>query len=178
MNHLDSAVTRQACGSAAASARARQWPGERVAEQEVVAVTRVRRPSPGKGVLRAVIADDCQDAADTLATLMGYWGHDVRVAYSGAAVLDMVATYRPHVLLLDIAMPVMNGYVLARQLRQRLPTRHALLVAITGYADRTHHLLGLEAGFDLYLAKPVEPLVLQQLMQLQKDRCAVERRRI
>jgi CheY-like chemotaxis protein len=181
MNQPDSTVSCQTWGSAAvesADACAPLWPRERVAEEEVVGVARVCRPPSGKGVLRAVIADDCRDGADSLAMLMVLWGHEVRVAYSGAAVLGIVATYRPHVLLLDIAMPRMDGLVLARQLRRLRFLEHPLLVAITGYADYAHRLLGLEAGFDLYLAKPVEPVILQQLMQVQKDRCAVEPRRI
>jgi CheY-like chemotaxis protein len=181
MNRPESTVSSRSWGSAAiesAGVRVRPPAGANVEEEEVVGVAPTCRPSRGKGVLRVVIADDCRDAADTLATLMDLWGHEVRVAYSGAAVLGIVATYRPHVLLLDIAMPRMDGLVLARQLRRLRFLEHPLLVAITGYADYAHRLLGLEAGFDLYLAKPVEPVILQQLMQVQKDRCAVEPRRI
>ena len=128
----------------------------------------VRRACPIKRTLRVVVADDCRDAADSLGILMRIWGHDVRVAYSGATVLEITATYRPDVLLLDVAMPHMDGFALARHLRRLESIEGALLVAITGYGDRAHCLLGAEAGFDLYLVKPVEPATLEQMLQLRK----------
>ena len=141
---------------------------------EVVAVTKVRRASPCKRLLRVVIADDCHDAADSLAMLMRCWGHDVRVVYSGAAVREIVLAYRPDVLLLDIGMPHMDGFVLARHLRGQPCIDDALLVAVTGYADHAHRRLGAEAGFDIYLVKPVALAALEQLLQRKKDQCVDE----
>jgi CheY-like chemotaxis protein len=120
-------------------------------------------------MLRVVIVDDCRDSANSLAVLMRHWGHDVRVAYSGAAALEIALTYQPDVLLLDIAMPKMNGLELAQRLRRLPALDNSLLVAITGYADEAHRLLGADAGFDLYLIKPVHPPTLEELMRLEKQ---------
>jgi CheY-like chemotaxis protein len=120
-------------------------------------------------LLRVAIADDCRDTADSLAVLMQLWGHDVRVTYSGAKVLEIASDYRPDVFLLDIAMPQPNGLMLARQLRGQPLFVDALLVAITGYADAAHRRLGMAAGFDIYLAKPVEPTALERLLMLEKN---------
>jgi len=102
--------------------------------------------------------------------LLRLWGHDVRVAYSGPAALALAVADRPDVLLLDIAMPGMDGCELARQTRRHASLDDSLLVAVTGYADEVHRRLGRAAGFDRYLSKPVEPSVMEQLLRVEKDR--------
>jgi two-component system CheB/CheR fusion protein len=135
----------------------------------------MRSPAKDRGIqtlatraLRVLVVDDNRDAADTSAVLLGLWGHDVRVAYSGAAALEAVAAFQPDVFLLDIGMPGMNGNDLAQRFRDRFPD--ALLIAVTGYADTGHRALGEEAGFDLYLAKPVAPSDLETLLVLERNR--------
>lgn len=123
----------------------------------------------GPRLLRVLVVDDCRDAADSLAMLVQIWGHIPRVAYDGTAVLDMIATYQPDVLLLDIAMPGMDGFHLARRLRRETRFRDTLLIALTGYGDKAHRLLWEEA-FDHYLVKPVEFLTLEYLLMLEQDR--------
>ena len=75
------------------------------------------RPSPSGN--RLLVVDDNQDAADSLAMLLRLQGHDVRVAHSGQAALEMTKAYRPDLVFLDIGMPGMDGYEVARRLRQR-----------------------------------------------------------
>jgi CheY-like chemotaxis protein len=124
-----------------------------------------------KRLLRVLVADDNRDAADSLSMLVKTWGHDVRPAYDGAAALEISSAYQPDVLLLDIAMPKMDGCQLARQLRRQTRFKDTLLIAITGYADEAHRLLWEEA-FAPYFIKPVEPSILQKLLVLERERLA------
>jgi CheY-like chemotaxis protein len=117
-----------------------------------------------------LVVDDNRDAADTLSILVKIWGHDVRVAYDGAAAFALAAAERPDVLLLDIVMPKMDGFHLARHLRRQTRFQDTLLVAVTGYADEVHRRLW-EGAFDHYLIKPVEPPALEKLL-LERDRPA------
>ena len=106
-----------------------------------------------------------------MATLVGLWGHTARAAYSGAAVLDMIEAFRPDVVLMDIAMPGMDGFQLARQLRQEPCCREMLLIALTGYGDEAHRLRW-EGAFDHYLVKPVELSILENLFMREQVRLA------
>jgi CheY-like chemotaxis protein len=143
---------------------------------EVVEVSRdggVTWCSPvSKRQLRVLVADDDRDAADSLSMLVKIWGHKVWVACDGAAALEMASAYQVDVLLLDIAMPTMDGCQVARQLRRQARFEDTLLIAITGWADQAHRLLAAEAGFDLYLIKPVEPSTMEVLLVLEQDRLA------
>jgi CheY-like chemotaxis protein len=123
-------------------------------------------------LLRVLVVDDLRDAADSLSTLVELWGHVVRQAYDGAAALEIASAYLPDVVLLDLAMPKMDGCQLARLLRQQACFTHTLLIAITGYADETHRRLCEAAGFDQRLVKPVAPVLVERLLQLEKDRLA------
>ena len=122
----------------------------------------------GIRLLRVLVVDDNEDAARLLVHLAAIMGADIRVAYSGEAALESVATFEPDVFLLDIRLPRMSGFEMARRFRGRF--RDALLIAVTGYADAAHRVLGEEAGFDLYLVKPVEPSVLETLLALELNR--------
>lgn len=119
-------------------------------------------------LLRVLVVDDNEDTANSSSILLQLWGHDVRVAYSGEAALESVATFEPDVFLLDIALPRMSGFEMARRFRGRFPD--ALLVAVTGFADATYRVLGEQVGFDLYLVKPVNPSDLETLLALELDR--------
>ena len=123
---------------------------------------------PAARLLRVLVVDDCQDQTETSSILLELWGHDVRIAHSGGAALDAVTAFRPDVFLVDIGMPGMSGYELGRRLRPLF--EEALLVAVTGYAEALHRLLGEEAGFDLYLAKPADPSILETLLALELSR--------
>lgn len=143
--------------------------------EEVLRVRRAGGPircTPARRTgLRVLVADDWRDAADILCILVRSWGHEVRVAYDGAAALDVASAFHPRVLLLDIAMPKVDGCQVARQLRRQAGFKDALFVAITGYVDQAHRLLWEEA-FDHYLVKPSEPSALEQLLLTEQDRAA------
>lgn len=126
----------------------------------------------GSRLLRVLVADGNRDAADSFATLVKLWGHDVRTAYDGRTALEMTSRYRPDILFLEIALTKMNGYQLAGHLRRQTRFKDALLIALTGYADKAHRRLGEEAGFDLYLSKPADPLILEILLGLEQARLA------
>jgi CheY-like chemotaxis protein len=119
---------------------------------------------------RVLVAEDDRDTADSLVALAKLWGYDARPAYDGAAALAMAAAYRPDILISDIAMPQMNGCQLARQMRCHTRFKDALFISVSGHADETHCRLALEAGFDFYLLKPVEPSTLQSLLLLERSR--------
>jgi PAS domain S-box-containing protein len=105
--------------------------------------------------LRVLVVDDNQDAADTCAALLEISGHHVKTAYSGRQALERAESFRPHAVLLDIGLPDLSGYVLAKHIRQSSWGRHALLVAITGWGQSEDRRRAYESGFDHHLAKPV-----------------------
>jgi len=96
--------------------------------------------------------------------LLRLWGYDCQAAYHGAAGLQAACDYRPDCLLLDIAMPGLDGYTLARKVRAQPGLDRAKLVALTAYSDETHVRRSQEAGFDLHLIKPTEPMEMRRLM--------------
>jgi CheY-like chemotaxis protein len=104
---------------------------------------------------RILVVDDSPDTADTMAMLLETSGHEVRTATSGADALSIVDSFRPDLVLLDIGMPDMDGYAIARQLRARNALRGALLAAVTGYDGADDRRKSREAGFHHHLVKPV-----------------------
>jgi len=90
----------------------------------------------------------------TLALLVRESGHDVRTAYDGSAVLEAALDYRPNVVLLDIGLPGLNGFAVAKLLRQQPALQNAVLVAVTGYGQESDRQRSLQAGFDHHLVKP------------------------
>jgi CheY-like chemotaxis protein len=113
--------------------------------------------------LRILVVDDNQDGADSLARVIRLWGHDVHTAYDESAV-DLATSLRPDVILLDIAMPRMDGHHVARRIRERTPADAPLIIAITGFHDETARQRALDAGFDDYLIKPVDLTTLGKLL--------------
>jgi PAS domain S-box-containing protein len=109
-------------------------------------------PLPGG---RLLLVDDNADAARILATLLRECGYDVAVAHDAPAALVLADEFRPSIALLDIGLPVMDGYELARHLRERLPTPPRL-VAVTGYGDQADPTRSRDAGFEVHLGKPVD----------------------
>ncbi|HEX8602331.1 MAG TPA: ATP-binding protein [Pseudoduganella sp.] len=131
-------------------------------EAGVAAETGVAGPVPGSrdGPLRIMVVDDNVDAASILAMVLESAGHQVRVAHEAPAVLAALALARskdevPHVFLLDIGLPGMDGNELAQRLRARPETAGAMLVAITGYGQEHDRAQTAAAGFDHHLVKPV-----------------------
>jgi PAS domain S-box-containing protein len=112
--------------------------------------------------LRVLVADDNVDAADTLQRLLGLFGYEVRVAYDGESALQLAEAFRPQAAVLDIGMPGMNGYELARTMRKR--HGDLILIALTGWGQESDRQRSAEAGFDRHLTKPVDPSSLQRLL--------------
>jgi CheY-like chemotaxis protein len=106
--------------------------------------------------LRIVVVDDYVDATDMLALLLQMQGYEVIRSYAGADAIEKACAYQVDVVLLDLAMPEVDGYEVAQQLRQRDACRDTLLIAITGYADDEHRQLAKQAGLDQYFVKPVD----------------------
>ena len=114
--------------------------------------------------LRILVGDDEKDAVATLLELLRAEGHEVRGVYSGRAVLDMVRDFGPDVVLLDIGMPLVSGYEVARTLRERYASARPLLVAVTARNDARDRTLAQLAGFDHHVAKPYQPAALLALL--------------
>ena len=112
--------------------------------------------------LRILVVDDNRDAADSLARVIGLWGHEAQAAYDRSAV-EIAAALRPDVVLLDIAMPGMDGPLMAQQIREQADGR-PLIIAITGFHDEDTRQRALQAGFDDYFIKPVDLAALGALL--------------
>ena len=115
------------------------------------------------------MVDDNRDAADSLQMLLMAWGYDCRVAYDGAVGLQEAHDYRPDCLLLDIAMPGLDGYTLARKVREQDGLENVKLVALTAYSDERHLRRSREAGFDFHLTKPADPSELRRLIEMLEE---------
>lgn len=120
---------------------------------------------PPKAGLRILVVDDNHDAAKTLSLLLRTVGHEATTAYAAEEALTLATNNRYDVFLLDIGLPNMNGYELARALRDKLKLTDALIVAITGYGQADDHRKSAEAGFDLHLVKPINPTELFKLLE-------------
>jgi CheY-like chemotaxis protein len=111
-----------------------------------------------------LVVDDNQDAANSLAMLLRLQGHEVCVAYRGMAALEMTKTYSPDLVFLDIGMPAMDGYEVARRLRQQPGLEKVVLAALTGWGQQEDRRRTAEAGFNHHLVKPPDPKVLEELL--------------
>lgn len=122
---------------------------------------------------RIVIVEDNVDAQQMLKCLLELWGHEVRAASDGEAGLRAIREERPDIALVDIGLPLLDGYEVARLLRDSPFRSGLLLVALTGYGSPEQRNRALEAGFDLHLVKPVDPQELSGLIA----QCGVSGRR-
>jgi PAS domain S-box-containing protein len=113
---------------------------------------------------RILVADDNKDSADTLALLLRRLGHEVHAVYDGQAALALAERIAPDMFVLDIGMPIMSGYELARRLRSQTQFAQTMLVAMTGWGKEEDRQRTREAGFDHHLVKPVELEALKQLL--------------
>jgi PAS domain S-box-containing protein len=114
---------------------------------------------------RILIADDNRDAADSLAQVLRMMGHEIEIAHDGVEAVQAAATFRPDVALLDIGMPRMNGYAVARHMREQPWGQRMLLVALTGWGQEEDKRRATEAGFHYHLTKPAEPGALEKLLE-------------
>jgi CheY-like chemotaxis protein len=106
---------------------------------------------------RILVVDDNVDAADMMRALLELSGHQVLVAHDGPAALEAAAGFKPHIGLLDIGLPTMDGYELARRIRAEPATRSMFLVAVTGWGQAEDRQRSREHGFDAHLTKPADP---------------------
>jgi PAS domain S-box-containing protein len=113
---------------------------------------------------RVLVVDDNQDAADSVAMLLDLDGFETRVAYDGARAIKEFTQYRPDVVVLDIGMPIMDGYEVARRIRADANGRDTVLCALTGWGQAQDKQRALDAGFDEHMTKPVDPSTLSDLL--------------
>ncbi len=113
---------------------------------------------------RILLADDNQDAAELLARLLELSGHEVHIANTGTDALKLAYQHRPDTVILDIGMPGMNGYEVARNLRRDAWGAQATLIAITGWGGEQDKRQALDSGFDYHLSKPVDPSELDRIL--------------
>ncbi|HUD00084.1 MAG TPA: ATP-binding protein, partial [Candidatus Polarisedimenticolaceae bacterium] len=125
---------------------------------------------------RVLVVDDNRDAADSLGKLLNLAGAEARAVYNGFAALEVLPTYQPAVLLVDIGMPDMDGYELARRVRQLPDCEDLTLIALTGWGQAEDRQRSQAAGFDFHLTKPADFNVLQRLLDSLQDRQRSHRR--
>lgn len=126
--------------------------------------------------LRLMVVDDHEDAAESLAQLLRLHGHIVHVAHQGATALDLVTSFQPHVVFLDIGMPGIDGYETARRMRAVPDLNETVLVALTGWGSQDDRRRILECGFECHLVKPVNlKAVLRLLNKLKQGKFSSEK---
>jgi CheY-like chemotaxis protein/anti-sigma regulatory factor (Ser/Thr protein kinase) len=113
---------------------------------------------------RILIVDDNRDSAQTMAALLQAWGHEVQTVYDGPAAVASASEFRPEAIFLDLGLPGMNGYDVAKRLRAAGDLPPAMLVAFTGYGQDEDRRRVLDAGFDHHLLKPVDPGLLEKII--------------
>jgi signal transduction histidine kinase len=142
------------------------------APQEAGAATRIEAVPRTKR--RVLVADDNADALDSLAELLTLNGHEVFRAADGAAALELAERSRPDVALLDIGMPRLDGYELARRIRAQPWGAHVQLIALTGWGQESDRQRSRESGFDGHLTKPVDQHLLDRLLSDARALAATE----
>lgn len=118
----------------------------------------------GTPATRVLIADDHPDAAESMAILLRINGYDVQNAFDGEEALRIAEQFRPHAILLDIGMPLKDGYEVAREIRSHSWGRDMLLIAVTGWGQEEQRQLTAEAGFNHHFVKPVHPRQLKPVI--------------
>ena len=113
---------------------------------------------------RVVIADDNRDAAESLAILLRMDGHDVTVVHNGRQAVATIDSFRPDIALLDIGMPELSGYEVARRVREGPLGSSITLVAVTGWGQASDKARAADAGFNHHLTKPIEPNALAKVL--------------
>lgn len=115
--------------------------------------------------LRVLVVDDNKDSAQTLGMMLKIMGNDVRTAHDGLEAIEQAADYRPHVILLDLGMPKLNGYDVCRRIREQDWGCDMMIIALTGWGQAEDRQRTKEAGFDHHLVKPVDVAKLNELLE-------------
>jgi CheY-like chemotaxis protein len=116
-------------------------------------------------MLHVLVVEDREDAAATTAMLLRLHGHSVEVAADGPSAVQAVHTAPPDVVLLDLGLPKMDGWTVAKQIRQNCNRKRPFIVAVSGYGTEADKLRSQEVGIDLHLIKPVDPAELDDLLK-------------
>jgi len=119
-----------------------------------------RTPNPR----RLLIVEDHPDVAESLALILRGDDHEVRIAHDGAAALQVLSHFRPDVVLLDVGLPGMDGYQVARRMREETLESRLTIIALSGYDQMEDHRRSMQAGCDAHLVKPVHPNVLRSML--------------
>ncbi len=114
---------------------------------------------------RVLVVDDREEVTSSMTRLLAAWGHEVAIAGDAATALTLAAVYQPDCAIVDLSLPVVSGYDLARRLREAHPARPLFLIAFTGHGDGTVRENCRAAGFDACLVKPGDPIVLKELLE-------------
>jgi len=113
---------------------------------------------------RILVVDDNEDSAESLTILLSLAGHETHTAYDGLEAMEATERFKPDVILLDIGLPNLNGYEVARKIREQPWSQTMVLVALTGWGQEEDRRRSQEAGFNHHLTKPVDPLALTKLL--------------
>jgi CheY-like chemotaxis protein len=114
---------------------------------------------------RILVVDDNQDSARSLGKLVELMGHDVRITYDGAGALDAAKEFQPRIVLLDLGLPGISGYEVARGMRQMAGVQDAIIIAQTGWGQEEDKRRSLEAGINAHLVKPLDLNALQLALE-------------
>ena len=122
--------------------------------------------APAPQHLRVLVVDDNIDGARALALLLGMHGHETAMAYTGPDAVAAFATFHPHLAFVDIGLPGLNGYEVARRVRAEVEPAglRPILVALTGWGSDEDKIRSRDAGFDRHLTKPVDPHEVEALL--------------
>jgi CheY-like chemotaxis protein len=131
---------------------------------------------PAAQPLRVLVVDDNLDAAESLALLVQAAGHDVRTVHDGPSAVTTALDYRPRVVLLDIGLPGLNGYEVAKQIRLQAIDPAVLLVAVTGYGEEADRQMSLESGFNYHLIKPADFRSVQEILATVSEEASTDTR--
>jgi CheY-like chemotaxis protein len=156
-------VTAQSAGAGTGS-RFRVWLPHSARSQRRAAQPRAIPVEAQARSRRILVVEDNIDSAEAMQLLLEGMGHSVTVVHDGAEALAVAMRLRPDVVLLDFGLPGVDGYELARRLRDAPETQAAHLVAVTGYGQQKDRARSLEAGFDMHLVKPVDPAQLREVV--------------
>jgi PAS domain S-box-containing protein len=121
-------------------------------------------PTAGTGPRRVLIVEDNDDAREGLRMLLTHYGHDVETSEDAPSGLEKLRAFRPEVVLIDIGLPGVDGYALARMVREVPGARATRLIALTGYGQDEDRRKALAAGFDAHLTKPIDPAALEDVL--------------
>jgi CheY-like chemotaxis protein len=113
---------------------------------------------------RILVVDDNRDSADSLSMMLRIMGNETHTAYDGEEAVEAAAAFRPHVILLDIGLPRLNGYEACRRIREHSGGRDVFIIAQTGWGQEEDRQRSREAGFDHHMVKPVDPTTLVALL--------------